>query len=118
MNDEVRYDGYATRKQCKHLIDEIYAMKRCCCRCQFFEESEPVTSSFHETASIITGKEQYSLEYSGFCHRFPPTNEEDCDIRHYPWVTKHDWCGEFVEIEKKLDADDVCATWLDEEDGE
>jgi len=118
MSEEGRQSGYATREQCKLLLDESYEMKRCCCRCEFFEAAEEVTSTYCEAASILRGKPTFKIEYSGFCHRFPPANQDHCESLSYPYVTEADWCGEFVELEKKLEVDDVCAAYLDEEDSE
>lgn len=116
--DEEEKDGYANRKQCQSFLERIYEVKRCCCRCEFFEPTEEVTSTYCEAASLYTGRPIFALDYSGSCHRFPPTKEENSDFPYYPYVTEHDWCGEFVEIEKRLDVDDVCAESTDHEGDE
>lgn len=116
--DEQKKHGYANREQCKVFLQRIYKVKRCCCRCEFFEPYEEVTSTYSEAGFLYFGKPVFELDYSGSCHRFPPTKEEDSLYPVYPHVTEHDWCGEFVELEKKLEIDDVCAEYLDEEDSE
>jgi hypothetical protein len=96
--------GYASREHCEELLKVINGKKRCCCKCEFFVHSEPMTRE-DKGFGVRT-------VYDGFCHRYPPADDPDGGPSQFPLVSDRDWCGEFVEG-KPLTVDDVYAEWLD-----
>lgn len=92
--------GYAFQAQCEELLKIIRAKKRCCCRCEFFVPTEPMTIESNVFGSFTV--------YDGSCQRYPPYSDPEDLTFVYPAVGDRDWCGEFIEGSPLL-IDDVCA---------
>lgn len=92
---------HLTDEEASSLLDLANSSRPKCMHCAYWEEFDsPSLKQFSKDGKVLhdTG----TIDYAGFCHRFPPTIwSDETESYLHPTTEHYHWCGE-LKLRKTL----------------